>query len=184
MRKSRNQIYDELLVLKCQQGDKEAFAELVDRWQKRLWRYAFGLIGSEPAAWDILQETWLGIIKGIRKLDDADVFPQWAFRVLNNKCADWLRRQYFQDKLDSELSRQAQNEFDFPQGVNEKAESLDAAIEKLSPGSRALLALRYHEGFEIGQIAEILSIPEGTVKSRIHRVLNKLRQMVEDKQNV
>ena len=53
MRKSRDQIYDELLVIKCQQGDKEAFSELVGRWQKRLWRYAYRLTGSESAAWDI-----------------------------------------------------------------------------------------------------------------------------------
>lgn len=183
MHKSRNQIYDELLVLKCQQDDKEAFAELVDRWQKRLWSYAFRMVGSEPAAWDILQETWLGIIKGIKKLNDVDVFPQWAFRILNNKCADWLRKQYLQTRFDSELSRQARNEFDFEQDTDEKADSLDAAIEKLSPKSKALLTLRYREGFEIGQIAEILGVPGGTVKSRIHRAINQLRQMVEHRHN-
>ena len=49
MRKSRAQIYDELLVLKCQQGDKQAFEELVERWQKRLWHYAFQVTGSDAA---------------------------------------------------------------------------------------------------------------------------------------
>lgn len=176
MRKSPAQIYDELLVLKCQQGDKEAFDELVGRWQKRLWHYAFKVTGSESAAWDIVQETWHGIIKGIRKLGDAAVFPRWAFRILNNKCVDWLRKQKLQSRLNTELAEQAQNESNKKQDTNERTESLRVAIEKLPPDRRALFTLRYREGFDIGQIAEILCIPEGTVKSRLHRTLTKLRQ--------
>ncbi|GAI09327.1 unnamed protein product, partial [marine sediment metagenome] len=64
---------------------------------------------------------------------------------------------------------------------SEKAESLFAAIEKLSPERRALLALRYRESFDISQIAEILGIAEGTVKSRIHRTLERLRQVMRQK---
>jgi RNA polymerase sigma factor (sigma-70 family) len=179
MRKSWAQIYDELLVLKCQQGRKDAFEELVERWQKRLWHYAFQVTGSESAAWDILQETWIGIIKGIRKLEDASVFPRWAFKILNNKCADWLRKQHLQSRLNDQLVNRAQDEPNRDKNASEKSESLYAAIEKLSPDRRALLALRYSEGFDIGQIAEILNVSEGTIKSRIHRALNQLRQMVE-----
>ena len=183
MRKSRAQIYDELLVLKCQQGDKDAFTELVDRWQKRLWHYALRVTCSESAAWDILQETWLAIVKGIGKLEDVAVFPKWAFRIASNKSADWLRRQKLQSKLESKLSEKRRNESDMAQETDEKTKSLHGAIAKLSSEQRSLIVLRYHEGFEIGQIAEILRIPEGTVKSRIHRAVNKLRQMVEHNQN-
>ncbi|MHC4574223.1 MAG: RNA polymerase sigma factor [Planctomycetota bacterium] len=177
MRKSWDQIYDELLVLKCQQGDSRAFDDLVGRWQKRLWRYAFQATGSDSAAWDIVQETWVGIIKGIRKLQDVAAFPQWAFRILNNKCTDWLRRQQRQQQLNNELMKQIQNKSDNKRNGNEKTEPLRAAIEKLSPDRRALLMLRYNEGFDIGQIGEILRIPEGTVKSRLHRTVNELRQL-------
>jgi RNA polymerase sigma factor (sigma-70 family) len=183
MRKSRDQIYDELLILKCQAGEKAAFEELVERWEKRLWHYAYKVTGSDSAAWDIVQETWVGIIKGIRKLADAAVFPQWAFRILNNKCADWLRKCHLQSKLDSELSNQAQEEPDIKQNIDVKTELLPAAVMRLSSEQRILLMLRYHEDFDIGQIAEILGVPEGTVKSRLHRTLNQLRQMVERHQN-
>lgn len=183
MAKSREQIYDELLVLKSQQGDKEAFEQLVDRWQKRLWHYAFQVTDSEPVAWDVVQETWLAVVKGIRKLEDVAVFPKWAFRILNNKCMDWLRKQHQQSRLTNELAKQTQNKCDKKQDSSEKAESLSAALRKLSPDRRVLLTLRYHEGFDIDQIAEILDIPEGTVKSRIHRTLNQLRQRVECYQN-
>jgi len=183
MLKSRNQIYDELLVIKCRQGDSAAFNELVGRWQKRLWRYVYRVTGSESAAWDVVQETWYGIIKGIRKLEDVSVFPQWAFRIASNKCADWGRKKKRQERLDNELTKQSQNESDEKQNGSEKTESLQAAIGKLSPERRALLELRYHEGFDISQIAEILAVPEGTVKSRLNRTLEKLRQVVERNKN-
>jgi len=183
MRKSRAQIYDELLVLKCQAGEKDAFEELVKRWEKRLWYYAFRVTCSEPAAWDILQETWLAIIKGIRKLEDVAVFPKWAFRIASNKCTDWLRRQHLQSRFESEFLEQMQNESDVAQNIDNKTELLRSAVAKLSFNQRAMLMLRYNEGFEIAQIADILSIPEGTVKSRIHRAINQLRQMVEHQKN-
>jgi len=183
MRKSRAQIYNELLVLKCQQGSRDAFEGLVERWQKRLWHYAFQVTGSDAAAWDVVQETWVGIINGIRKLGDAAVFGCWAFRILNNKCADWLRKQHLQSRLSDQLANQAQDESDKRQNSSEKVESLFVAIEKLSPEHRALLTLRYREGFDISQMAEILGIAEGTVKSRLHRTLEKLRQLMGQKPN-
>ena len=183
MSKSRNQIYDELLVIKCRQGDSVAFNELVSRWQKRLWCFAYRMTGSESAAWDIVQETWFGIIKGIRKLEDVSVFPQWAFRIAGNKCADWGRKQKRRERLDKELTRQGQNESGEKQSDSEKTESLQAAIGKLPPERRALLELRYREGFDISQIAEILKVSEGTVKSRINRTLEKLKHVVERNKN-
>lgn len=77
MRNSRAQIYDELLVIKCQQGNKGAFDELVGRWQKRLWHYAFKVTGSEPAAWDIVQETWYEVLAGPVKKDELQR-GQWC----------------------------------------------------------------------------------------------------------
>jgi RNA polymerase sigma-70 factor (ECF subfamily) len=181
MRKSRAQIYDELLVLKCQQGSRDAFEELVERWQRRLWHYAFQLTGSESVAWDVVQEAWFAIIRGLSKLQDAAVFPRWAFRILNNKCADWRRKQNLQSRLHKELVKQAKSQPEKKQNSSEELESLRAAIAKLPPDSRALLALRYHEGFDMGQIAEILDIVEGTVKSRLHRTLERLRQLMGQK---
>ena len=183
MKKSWAQIYDELLVVKCQQGDKEAFNELVGRWQQRLWHYAFKVTGSEPAAWDILQETWFAIIKGIRKLNDAAVFPRWAFRIVNNKCIDWLRKNQLQERLNIQLETHIQNQPYHEQYSDGKTESLQAAVEQLPPERRALLELRYHQGFDIIQIAEITGLPEGTIKSRLHRTLDKLRQIVERDRN-
>jgi len=182
MKKSRDQIYNELLVIKSQQGDREAFNELVGRWQKRLWNYAYRITGSESAAWDIVQESWHGIIKGIRKLNDAALFSSWAFRIVNNKCSDFLRRQHRQHKLDDELVKNIRDESD-KSNIDNKSELLLDAVRKLAPERRALVTLRYREGFDIEQIAQILGVPEGTVKSRLHRTMNQLKEIVERKQN-
>ena len=183
MQARRDQIYDELLVIKCQQGEKAAFDELVGRWQKRFWYYAMRLTNSEAAAWDIVQETWYAVIKGIRKLEDPAVFPRWAFRILNNKCSDCLRKRQLQSRLHDKLAEQTENESQKRQTSNDKLDSLYKAIEKLSPDRRALLMLRYNEGFDVGQIAQITETPVGTVKSRIHRALEQLRQAVERDRN-
>lgn len=177
--KSRDQIYNELLVLKCQAGDSQAIEELVDRWQKQLWHYAYQVTGSEPVAWDVVQETWVAIIKGIRKLEDAAVFPRWAFRIANNKCSDWLRKQQRQRKLADELSNQAKEQTKHLSKEWQARSALNKAIKKLAPDQRSLITLRYGEGFNTSEIARILDVPEGTVKSRLHRTLEKLRQTVE-----
>ena len=183
MQKSRTQLYDELLVIKCQQGDKEAFSELVGRWQQRLLNYAFRVTGSEPAAYDIVQEIWYAVIKGIRKLSDLSVFPGWVFRIANNKCADWLRSNHLQSRLHEQLEMRAHEQPGDSQSSNGNTESLQAAVQGLPPDRRALLELRYHEGFDVPQIAEIMGVPEGTVKSRLHRTLEQLRQIMERFEN-
>ena len=181
--KRTEQIYDELLVLKSQQGSKDSFGELVERWQKRLWHYALQMTGSESAAWDVVQETWVAVIKGLSKLQDATLFSCWTFSILNKKCVDWVRRQQLQSQLNTRLATQIQNHTDKEQDSIEKSESLKAAIEKLPTGQRALLSLRYQQDFSINEIAEILAIPEGTVKSRLHRTLDELRQIMGANRN-
>ena len=83
-----DRLNDELLVLRCQEGDTEAFELLVGRWQGRLWRHAWRLTGDENAAWDALQEAWIGISRGLVRLADAVAFPAWAYRIVSNKCRD------------------------------------------------------------------------------------------------
>ena len=176
-------LIDEVLVMDAQDGDRHSLDELIQRWQKRLWLYAFQVIRSESAAWDIVQETWVAIIKGLSKLQDVTLFSCWTFSILNNKCADWVRKQQLQSQLNSRLATQAQNYADKEQGSNEKIESLEAAIEKLPTDQRALLSLRYQQDFDISEIAEILDIPEGTVKSRLHRTLAELREIMGANRN-
>jgi len=79
--KSSERIIDEMLVLRCQDGDRRAFDELVGRWQERLWRHARVLTGDDDADWDALQETWLAVVNGLKRLNDPAAFPRWAYKI-------------------------------------------------------------------------------------------------------
>src|SRR5688572_19363110 len=87
-----DQALDELLVLRCQDGDASALDELVCRWQPRLLRHAWHLTRRADAASDVTQESWLGIVRGIGRLADPAMFRAWAYRIVTHKCADWTKR--------------------------------------------------------------------------------------------
>jgi RNA polymerase sigma factor (sigma-70 family) len=178
MKKKPQQVYDELLVLRSQAADKEAFDELVKRWQERLWRYAYRLTGSEQAAWDMVQETWVTIVKGLSKLNDAATFPRWAFRVLNSRCMDWHRKKQVRSRHSNRIAEKVRTNPTSSNSGQDTVESVQIALESLSQPQQALVTLRYHEGFSVPEIGDILGIPTGTVKSQLHRTLGELRRII------
>jgi RNA polymerase sigma-70 factor, ECF subfamily len=175
---ARSRLTNELLVLRCQEGDVVAFEQLVECWQERLWRHAWRLTGDENAAWDAIQETWIGISRGLRRLDDPAAFPGWAYQIVSHKCRDWLRRQQRQRQLAELYMAEAQEESRGP--AREQNDSLEEALSQLSGSDRAILSLRYEDSFGTAEIAAILGVPEGTVKSRLFHARKRLKQFLED----
>ncbi len=175
-------IQDELLVLRCQEGDGDALRSLITRWQPRLGGLASRLIGDREAARDIVQDAWLAIVRGIKRLDDPARFRSWAYRIVTNKCVDWTRRRIAQRSATRELQKTAAMRCDPPSG-DESAESdvglLRVALAALPGEQRAILSLHYLDGMSIAEIADALGIPAGTVKSRLHHARNRLRQSLE-----
>jgi RNA polymerase sigma-70 factor (ECF subfamily) len=170
---------DELLVLRSQEGDAGAFEALVGRWQERLWRHAWRLAGNESVAWDMLQETWIGISRGLGRLADPAAFPAWAYRIISHKCHDWDRRESRRRKAArGYLEHLQQQEPQAAVAENEFA-TLKDALESLCGPDRALLSLRYEERFHTAEIALILGVPEGTVKSRLFYARKRLRKFLE-----
>jgi RNA polymerase sigma-70 factor (ECF subfamily) len=168
--RSVEQLVDEILVMDCQSGSARAMEMLVCRWQKRLWKYAYNMTVDSEAAWDITQESWLGIIKGLRKLHDPASFKAWAYRITTNKSIDWIKKKSTAGKvmLDEVLSHQHNEENNA--GVKELLEKLD--IKK-----RAVLNLYYFEQFSVPEISIALKIPKGTVKSRLHNARKELKEL-------
>jgi len=176
----RERIADELLVLRSQEGDLAAFEELVGRWQQRLWRHAWRLLGREDMAWDVLQEAWIGIGRGLLRLEDAAAFPAWAYQIVSHKCRDRIRQERRRRKLsEAYWERLAQAESDAV-ATSRPDVDLGEALRQLSGPDRAILALRYDEGFDTAGIAAILGVPEGTVKSRLHWATKRLRAILEE----
>jgi RNA polymerase sigma-70 factor (ECF subfamily) len=177
-----DQVYDQWLVMRCRDGDAAALDELLVRWQERLWRHAVRITGDNDAAWDILQESLLLISRGLGRLLDPAAFPAWAYRIATNQCRDFLRK-----KRARHLSMEAYLDQQTP--LNRQArESLPAidvqtALKRLSAPQQTLISLRYEEGFGVAEIAGILGIQAGTVKSRLFTARQQLRALLEDYNN-
>lgn len=179
MTRSPQDIYDELLVLACQNGDVAAFEELVGRWQKRLWGHALRLTGNREAGLDALQEAWMAIVRGIRKLDDPARFRPWAYRIVTRKCADSVRRRKRERPLEKAASAERGHRSCREPGGDDQVGRVRRALQELSGAHRVVLWLRYLQGIDTAGIAAILAIPEGTVKSRLHHARDQLRTVLE-----
>lgn len=177
MDNARERVIDELLVLRCQEGNREACDLLVRRWQRRLWRYARRLTGSSDAAWDVMQETWMAVLKQIRKLSDPAWFAAWAHRIVRNKCADHCRKASRRRNLAETLAERQRADNDPPR--EGPADAVAEALRRLPPARQELLALKYGADLNIIEIALVLGIPAGTVKSRLHHAREQLRRILE-----
>ena len=176
MNKQEKQIYTELLIIRCQQGKKEAFELIVEIWQKPLFVFAMRYLDQETEAWDAVQETWVSVIKGLNKLQSPSLFVSWLFRIMTNKCIDRVRKK----QAEKNLLRNANIKLESSEISNE-SKSLSQAIQRLSDENKIYFDfLRKEQELQIGQIASILNIAEGTVKSRLHRSLARLREILGD----
>ena len=175
MAEETEQIIDEILVMDAQTGSVEALETLVGRWQKRLWRYAYELTGRTDAAWDITQDGWLGIVRGIRRLNDPAHFKAWAYRIVTNKANDWIRREK-QLARSQPRAVEPQTTVGAAPGI-EVSNDLRDMLGRLPDRSRAVLTLHYVEGLGVADVADILRIARGTVKSRLHTARRELKQL-------
>jgi len=173
-------IKDELLVIQAQEGAVEAFSELVERWQDRLWRLAWRLTDDEQAAWDVLQDAWIVMSRRIGRLEDPSAFPAWAYRIISNKSRDWIRRRQRIRHTDEAYSERWKEVESGGDRVELRHADIREALADLPGGCRAILSLRYEDGFSTAEIAEILGIPAGTVKSRLHHARRRLRRFLEE----
>jgi RNA polymerase sigma factor (sigma-70 family) len=171
----QEQLYTEILVIRCQQGEKEAFGLLVELWQKPLLTFALRYLEQETEALDVVQETWISVIRKLNKLQNPSLFVSWLFRILTNKCIDRIRKKQAEEKLMKNASIKSEASKN-----SSESDYLDQAIRKLSDEQKTLITLRFGQGLRVGQIAAMLSIAEGTVKSRLHRALARLREILGD----
>jgi RNA polymerase sigma-70 factor (ECF subfamily) len=170
--RSVEQLVDEILVMDCQSGSIKALETLVSRWQKRLWRYAYNLSDDSEAAWDITQESWLGIIKGLRKLHDPANFRAWAYRITTNKSIDWIEKR----KLVKQISI---DEVEEQQSSRKGDSGLKELLEQLDVRKKVILSLYYFEKLTVSEMATALKIPKGTVKSRLHNARKEFKEIYQ-----
>jgi RNA polymerase sigma-70 factor, ECF subfamily len=175
MRDDVEQLEDELLVLEWQRGSAAAMEKLVGRWQKRLWRYARRLTGDGEGAWEVTQESWLGMVRGVGRLEDPARFRAWAYRIVTRRAQDWVAGR-MKGRREEAMRRES------PAGDRQPAsEAVESLLRGLPGASQEVLALHYLDGLSLAEVALALAIPEGTVKSRLHTARRELKELLKRK---
>jgi RNA polymerase sigma-70 factor (ECF subfamily) len=174
---SLDRLIDQVLLLRCQIGDRDAFAKLIERYQKPL-RYFIGhLLGDAQITEDIFQETWLTVIRRVHSLKHADAFAPWLYRIARNKVYQHLRKKRVLSKLDESIT--VENDMESVAFSAEDAAKIHRCLEKLRPEHKEVLMLRFLEQMPYEQIARVVNCSLGTVKSRIHYAKLALKRDLE-----
>lgn len=175
--KPTQEFIDQILILRCQLRDRQAFAELIDRYQRPVRYFIARLVGSPDLADELAQETWLAVLSKIHTLRDARTFTVWLYRIARNKVYQELRRRKVTIELDEGLAG--------PDDTVDKMSSFDDAaklhrcIEKLKPLHKEVLLLRFLEEMSYEQMADVLGCNIGTVRSRIFHAKLALKKELE-----
>ena len=181
--RSKNKAFsDSELMQQIVSGDQAAFSELYQRYKGRMYYYFYRMLGnSAELANDFLQELFLKLIEKPESYNSAYSFSTWLYSIANNMCKNEYRRNGIRQEY--QLSEASEPKLDF---LNETSIDPDLVIEKifqtldlLGEEHRSAFLLRYREGFSIREVAEILSLPEGTVKSRLFYAKKMLAEKLD-----
>ena len=169
---SRNS--DAHLVESALSGEAEAFDALVKRFQRVVYAVAFAVISDREAALDVLQESFIAAYRQLHTLDDISKFGPWICAITRNLAKQFIRVQ----------SRRAFHELPFPEGdvVTEKSaesvrmEQIRDALACLTETQTDVVTLFYMEGYSVAECAELLGVPQGTIKRRLHDARQRLKK--------
>jgi len=166
------------IILLAQSGDREAFAVLFEQHKNLVYKTAYLMLGEATEAEDALQEIFVQVYKSLSGFDPAKAaFTTWLYRVTFNYCLNYRRKKRsFMLPLE-DISPALKSEF--PSARLAEQEILQQAIGKLTDKQRAVIILRYFWDLPYAEIAQILDVPLGTVKSRIDLALKTLRKGIE-----
>lgn len=169
------------LVLRAQTGDRAAFDELLKSIQTALFRYILGLVGENSAAEDVTQEVFLLVYRKIRWLENPRLFRAWTYSIASRETFKRLKRErrWAEQIRDEEILERIPVETAEEIYEPELIEKLPRLIAEISPASRAVLILHYLDEMSLSEVAEILDISLGTVKSRLSYGLQSLRKEIK-----
>ena len=170
-------------ALRLRKGDTEVLGRLVERYQHRLYRYLLRLVSRPSTAEDLFQQTWLRVMERILYYDPRRSFEGWLFAVAHNLAIDHLRRRQpesLDEPLPSGETHSDLTRSDDPGALElllskERAGCVLDAVSELPVPFREVITLRFEEEMKLDEIATVLDLPMGTVKTRLHRAMKALR---------
>jgi len=179
------------LVQRARTGDRDAFRELVERYQRKIAALALGMLHSREDALDIVQETFTKAYQNLDRFKGDAAFYTWVYRIAYNLCVDQQRRAAKEPQLTldaEEAGRPRSLPTDAPLPDEPFARARDAeiarrvrdAIRDLTPDHRAVILLRELEGLSYAEISQVLECPKGTVMSRLHYARRQLQRRLRE----
>jgi len=189
------EISDEELMLDYRNGDEKAFDLLYQRYQKPLLNFIYRMTMNAIDAENLFQETFLRMVRARRRYEATALFKTWFYQIAFNLCRDRVRKikrqpyvslntpTFTDKKRHLELQEHISNPS--PEGEQheecyEREELIKKAIDHLSLEEHFIVILREYQGFELSEIAEIMSCPVNTVKSHNHRAKTKLKNILSN----
>src|SRR4030042_5088045 len=184
----------EEVIESCKAGDKEAFEEIVLHYHKKVFNIAYRMFGNPEEAKDLAQEVFLSVFDSIKDLREEMKFDAWLTQITLNHCRNrWKylkRRHYFNsdsldDPIETEDGQMEKPVYDpsgNPETLVEKKmvqESVQRGLLQLKEDQREIIVLRDRQGFSYEEIGKMFSLPEGTIKSRLHRDRMDLKGILE-----
>jgi RNA polymerase sigma-70 factor (ECF subfamily) len=170
------------LIQQALQGDIDAWGEIVRRYKSAVFGVALGILGNPADAEDAAQDAFIRAFENLHRYDLKRKFSTWLFTVTANLCKNKLRREKFFTPLKNLAQLRGPAEDPAEQVAREEREALvQQALQSLDEKYRAPLVLRFYGDLDYKEIAQALSLPEGTVKTRIHRGKAALKRWLETK---
>lgn len=163
------------IIHRAKRGDREAFADLVQRFKGHVYRYAVGMIGDRMDAEDVSQETFIKAYYSLSSLDNEYAFSSWIIRIAANLCKDRLKKR---TNTPGQEINEEENKQIADQHATDPLErlSIEEGLSRLSVGHREVLLLHEIHGYNYEEIAEMIDVPLGTVKSRLFAARINLRK--------
>jgi RNA polymerase sigma factor (sigma-70 family) len=178
--RDKDTVARELLALRCRRGDRAAWEELIRTWELRLLYFIRRIVCDEADAWDVLQETWLRVLKGIGSLSDPGSLAPWLYRVAHNTALRHTRAcEPPYESLDNHPDVLAEGPGGGPLQL-EDAEQVHRGLLSLSLPHREVLTLFFLEDLSVEEVATVLGVPPGTVKSRLYYAKRDLRKVLAE----
>lgn len=178
-----NDPMDELLVVRCQLGERQAWHELVARWHRPVWTFLWRMVGDGGRSDDLAQDVWLGVLRGLPRLRRPERFPAWLFTIARRAVHDELRRAYRNVETEPDVAPEeaAATGADGVAGLLDRLE-IERALASLAPRDRETVVLFHLGELTIDDVARVQEVPTGTVKSRLHRARQQLSQELGDEE--
>jgi RNA polymerase sigma-70 factor (ECF subfamily) len=173
---------DEEYAVRAQNGDRNAFGVLVERYEAKLLRYGRKFLSTSQDIEDIVQDTFVNAYRNIKSFDASQRFSPWMYRIAHNAFVDGLKKQsrsrfVFMD-FDTLVSHSVPDEsVEKERDQKEMRIMIDRDMERLSPKYREVLILYYLEELSYKEIADILRVPLGTVSARVKRAKTELKNI-------